>query len=184
MAPDHAGFGEVEGPQPRRLRLGDVERAPVRREADAVRGEEGEDQLADVAAIGAGVIHRATVLLAGAHLAQIGEIEPAQPVEHHVVRPLQRPGVAAGVEHLDGAGGEADPLDSAAAVIRRDADRPHPGLVALGRPGEAAVVADVAEPVRADGRAVRATARRGDRGRGPVRGDPGQGAALDLDDEH
>jgi hypothetical protein len=63
---DLAGTLQVEGPKARRVGLGDVENPPVGRQADAVRGEERERDLPDVAAIRLRVIDSAAVLLARA----------------------------------------------------------------------------------------------------------------------
>src|SRR5258707_1353301 len=62
-------------------RLGDVEPAPVGREADAVRGVEREDHLADARAVGPRVEDAGAVAVPLACLAVVGEPEAARGVE-------------------------------------------------------------------------------------------------------
>src|SRR5947207_930355 len=93
--------GQLPVPDASGPRLGDVEPAPVGREADAVRRIEREDHLADARAVGARVEDAGAVAIALAHLAVVGEPEAAGRVEDDVVRPAEPPPVARGVEVLD-----------------------------------------------------------------------------------
>src|SRR3989454_131892 len=179
---DLARPGELPGPDAAGPRLGDVEPAPVGREADAVRRIEREEDLADARAVGARVEDAGAVAVALAHLAVVGEPEAAARVEDDVVRAAERPPVARGVEVLDLAGGEVDALDAAARVVVRLVPR-HEEPAHLV-PLEAAVVADVDQPVGADGGPVRPAAGLRDDGLLPVPRDAGQRAALDLDHQH
>ena len=141
---------------------------------------EAVDDVLDRRPVGLGVVEPALVDVAGARLAEVGEVEAALVVEDDVVRAPQPEPVALGVEVLDLAGGDVDPLDPAADVVGWL--RPGDGhAVDLG-PLEAAVVADVDLAVGADGGAVGTAAGLGDLGDRAVGGDAGQRAALDLDD--
>jgi hypothetical protein len=86
------------------------------------------------------------------------------------------------VEDVDAPGIEVDALDASAGIARR-LEGGHLD-VAMPLPVEAAVVADVAGPVRPDRGAVGAAPGPGDDARrAGARVDPGEGAAPDLDDE-
>src|SRR5205823_378082 len=174
--------GQLPVPDAPGPRLGDVEPAPVGREADAVRRIEREDHLAYARAVGARVEDAGAVAIALAHLAVVGEPEAASRVEDDVVRAAERPPVARPVEVLDLAGREGDALDAAARVVVRLVPR-HEEPAHLV-PLEAAVVADVDQPVGADGGPVRPAAGLRDDGLLPVPRDAGQRAALDLDHQH
>src|SRR5205823_5371160 len=99
-----------------------------------------------------------------------------------VVRATQPMAVALGVEHLDLAGLQVDPLDAAAAVVLR--------LVAGNQqtvdlvPLETAIVTDVDLSVRPDRRAVWTAAGLGDHLDLAVRRHARQRAAFDLDQDH
>src|SRR5438046_1337775 len=141
----------------------------VEREAALGRARPGGFRVGDPRAIPVGV----------ADLAGSGEPEAAGRIEADVVRPAGRPAVARGVDVLDAPGGQVDPLDAPADVVLRLI--PGHGEPAEVVPLEAAVVADVDPAVRADGGAVRSTARARDDAHAPIGTDPRERAALDLD---
>ncbi len=92
-------LADVEGPQPPREGLRHIERLLIGRKTDSVGRPQREDGLADGAAIGA-----------RAHLAVVGEPEPAMPVEDQVVGPLQWSAAALRVQAFDLARGEVHGL--------------------------------------------------------------------------
>src|SRR6185503_14310061 len=103
--------GHLPPPDTRRVGLGDIEARPVRREPHPVRGIERKDDLADLRPVGLGVEDAASV--AGALLAEpvVGEVETPLTVEYEIVRCSQRPARAFGVQNLDLARADIDPLD-------------------------------------------------------------------------
>src|SRR4029077_19727182 len=125
--PDAAGVG-----------FGDVDPVPVGGEADAVRGVEREEDLANGGAVGAGVEDARPVALPLARGTVIGEPEATRGVEHQVVRAEQAAPVAAVVETLPLSGVEMTEPDAAAGMVggRRSGNREPPHVV----PGEAATV--------------------------------------------
>src|SRR5690606_1802193 len=96
------------------------------------------------------------ILRAAAPLAQIGEPETAGLVEDDIVRAVERNTVALGIELLDLAGLEVHTLDTSARIILRDIARKEKPVAIM--PLEAAIVADVAGAIGANGRAVRTAA--------------------------
>ena len=177
------GLDDVEGPQPRRLGLGDIERLAVGRQADAVRRDQRVGDLDDARAVALGVIDAADIHVARPPLAEIGEVDAAVRVADQIVRPAQLVSATLAVEHVDRAGGEVDPLEPSAAVILGLDKRPAAALV-IDRPFEAAIVDDVALAVRADRGAVGAAAGSGDDRLRAVRRDLGQRTGGDLDQDH
>src|SRR5262249_54573562 len=149
---------------------------------DAVRPVEREDHLPDERPVGPRVEDAGAIPVALAQLAVIGEPEAAGRVEDDVVRAAERPAVAGGVDVLDLAGVEIDPLDPTARVVVRLVARD--GETGEIVPLEAAVVADVDLAVGADRRAVRSAARPRDDARPAVRRDARERPAPDLDHEH
>jgi hypothetical protein len=134
-----------KGPEPGRGRLADVERAAIRRQADAVGIVEREDHLPARTAVGLGVEDAGNAAAALRGLAVIGEPEAAGIVEDEVVRSLERHVARRGIEFLESAGGEIDALDRPAAIVVGGAVRQaHPVPVA---PPEAAIVAEIEQPV-------------------------------------
>src|SRR5690606_108602 len=160
LAGELARAGDGPGPEPAGLGLGDVERAAVGRQADAVGARDRVDDLDDRRAVGAGVVDAAAVEVAGPGLAEVGEPEAPVGVEDDVVRPAQAVLADAIVEDVDAARIEVDALDPATAVVGRlEGGHPDAGMVA---PLEAAVVADVAGTVGADRCSVGTAAGAGD----------------------
>ena len=178
---DLAGPGELEGPAARGRGLDHVERLLVGREADAVGPLEREDRLLDRRAVRLGVVDDAAVAVALARLAQIGEPEPARPVEHQVVRPAQALAVAAVVERVELARLRIHHLDAAGHVVVGLGHREE--LARAVHELEAAVVGHVHLAARAHRGAVRAAAERGDHVDLPVRRHARERAALDLDQD-
>ena len=76
-----------------------------------------------------------------------------------------------------------DALDPTAGVVVGLSDRPEPARIAVGRPFEPAIVADVDETVRSDGGPVRTSAEPCDVGDGTVLSNSGQGATFDLHED-
>ena len=141
------------------------------------------DDLADEAAVGAGVVDAASIDLALPYFPEICEPESAAAIEDDVVRSLERPSVAGIVEHLDRPGVEVHPLDAAAHVVVRLPDRAAVAVL-FHLPLESAVVADVALAIRTDGRSVGTAAGLGHDLLPTIGKHPGEGAAGDLDQEH
>src|SRR6185312_10676911 len=151
--------------------------------ADAVGREQLMQDLLDLRAVGLGVIESAVgaVFLVGT--AVIGEPEAAIPVEHQIVRRLQRLAVAFRIEHFGLAGRDVDALDAPALVRgRRMAGDGEP--VALVDLEIAAVVAAVESAAGPDGQAVGAAAGRGDDLRLAVLFDAGDAARRHLHHDH
>ena len=117
--PDRARRRQIEGPQPRGRRFRDIDRVFIRRQSDAVGRQHAEYAFDDLPGARLDVIERTDIHVAGATLAEIGEPETAVPVEHQIVRALQRV-LAAFVEHgFDLAGRKIDALDRAADIFMR-----------------------------------------------------------------
>ena len=133
------GFGHVEG-------------LFIARQADAVGAVDGEYGLGDKRAIGFGVINPGAILVPMAGLAVISEPKTSILVEHDIIGAAQRMAVTFGVQYIDPAGCHIHPFDAAAGIALI--------LIAgkmfttLDVPAKAAVVADVAGPVGAHGRAI------------------------------
>ena len=174
---------QVEGPEPPALRLRDIDRSAVRRQADAIRHDQGIGDLDDARAVGQRIIEPAIHPVAWVELAKIGEIEAAMPVEDDVVRPDEAVLAAMRVEDLALAGLQVETLDPAAGIALRHA-RLDTIEAARGLKQEAAIVADVEAEVGSDGKAVRSAVElRDDRNRAVGR-HAGDGLPLDLHQQH
>src|SRR5206468_12497408 len=88
------------------------------------------------------VVKPAMVAVAPPPFAEIGEVKPALPVEHDIIRRRQFVTAALAVENTRLAGARIDPLDGAALVILRRPSREKPALRVL----VAAVVAVIRAP--------------------------------------
>src|SRR5690606_9963368 len=80
-----AGLGDVEGPEPAKLGVGQIDRLLVGREADAVGRVDVVALAADVAAINLRVVDRTELTPLRRRAAVVGEPEPALLVEDDVV---------------------------------------------------------------------------------------------------
>ena len=167
---DDPRLDDVEGEQARAFGIGDIDGLFVRRQADPVRGQQRIDQLDDLRPVRQGIIQPAIVAVMREPLAEIGEIEPALPVEHDVVRRRQFVAVALGVERLGLAGFEVDALDRAVLVVRR---RPGGQKARRRLVDRAAIVADIERAVGSGRAPVRPAAGLADLGLRAVRRDAG-----------
>src|SRR5215471_1143850 len=174
---DLARLDDVEGQQARGFGIGDIDRALVGRQPDAVRRQHRIHQLDDFRAVRQRVIEPTIVAMRRVPLTEIGEIEPALAVEHDVVRRRQFAAVELAVEHARLAGLQIDALDRAALVIGPGAGRQKARCRLIDG---AAIVADIERAVRAGRDAVRPAARLADLGFAAVRRDTRHLPAGDL----
>lgn len=160
-----------------------VQSASVRRQGDAVRGQQQPVDLADRTAVRRCIPDRAGVERRFAHLAEVAEPESSGAVEHKVVGSAQRHRIGRGVERRDGCRAEVDALDRSAAIAGRQAE-PHFALAADHLAREPAVVGDVACPIGADRCAIGSAAGRRHQGGQPIGHDARELAFQDFDDHH
>src|SRR5690606_16205121 len=179
---DAAGSGDGIAPETAGFGLGDVQRLPIGREPDPVGGEQVLCRAVDRARVRAGVKQRAGHQPVLELLAEVGEPESTGGIEHDVVRAVQGDAIAVGEDRLVHARRQVDALDAAAPVVGGGAGGAGKAVVAA--PAEAAVVADIAVPVRPDGGSIRTAAKLGYDVLRTVRRDAQQPRALDLDDQY
>src|SRR3546814_17232039 len=99
--PNFTRAGDLEGPDPRGVGFSDIERLPVRREADAVGRLHRLHDLAYLAPVRLRPVNESAIHVARAALAEIGEPEAAGVIKNNVIGAVEAVAVADVVEPLD-----------------------------------------------------------------------------------
>jgi hypothetical protein len=141
------GFHNVEGPQMAGIGLGHIYLCSLRRQPHTIGRVEWIHDLADQAAIGAGVEQAAAIHLPQAPLAMISEVEAPIRIEDEVVRTFEWMTITGVIDYLDLAGVDIYPFDASPAVVIGLPDGIEQAVAPL--PREAAAVADVEMTIRA-----------------------------------
>src|SRR3546814_19965561 len=92
--PNFTRAGDLEGPDPRGVGFSDIERLPVRREADAVGRLHRLHDLAYLAPVRLRPVNESSIPVPRAALAAIGEPEAAADLKHKVIGAVEAAALA------------------------------------------------------------------------------------------